>query len=99
LRKAFDANAGDGGDHAAHLARLQSRTIDARSDISEADLRRQFDMMMSESAAIQRTGNAPPSDATLVAHACFLSGRSGIAWCAFDSLLVATYLRLYPRWC
>ncbi|KOO35552.1 hypothetical protein Ctob_016170, partial [Chrysochromulina tobinii] len=67
LRKAFDANAGDGGDHAAHLARLQSRTIDARSDISEADLRRQFDMMMSESAAIQRTGNAPPSDATMIA--------------------------------
>jgi hypothetical protein len=46
---------------------LQSRTIDARSDISEADLRRQFDMMMSESAAIQRTGNAPPSDATMIA--------------------------------
>jgi len=67
LRKAFDANAGDGGDHAAHLARLQSRTIDARSDISEADLRRQFDMMMSERAAIQRTGNAPPSDATMIA--------------------------------
>ncbi|MBM4098126.1 MAG: DDE-type integrase/transposase/recombinase, partial [Planctomycetes bacterium] len=67
LRKAFDANVGDGGDHAAHLARLQSRTIDARSDISEADLRRQFDMMMSESAAIQRTGNAPPSDATMIA--------------------------------
>jgi hypothetical protein len=67
LRKAFDANVGDGGDHAAHLARLQSRTIDARSDISEADLRRQFDMMMSERAAIQRTGNAPPSDATMIA--------------------------------
>lgn len=33
---------------------------------------------------------------SLVAHACFLSGRSGIAWCAFDSLLVTTYLRLYP---
>ena len=51
LRTAFDANSGDGGDHAAHLSRLQSRTIDARSDISESDLRRQFDMMMSESAA------------------------------------------------
>jgi hypothetical protein len=36
------------------------------------------------------------SRGSLVAHACFLSGRSGIAWCAFDSLLVATYLRLYP---
>jgi hypothetical protein len=57
----FDANAGDGGDHAAHLAKLQSRTIDARSDISEADLRRQFEMMMSERAAIMRTGNTPPS--------------------------------------
>jgi hypothetical protein len=29
----------------------------------------------------------------LVAQACFLSGRSGIARRAFDSLLVATYLR------
>ena len=67
LRTAFDANSGDGGDHAAHLARLQSRTIDARSDISESDLRRQFDMMMSESAAITRTGNTPPSDATMIA--------------------------------
>ena len=67
LRTAFDANSGDGGDHAAHLARLQSRTIDARSDISESDLRRQFDMMMSESAAITRTGNSPPSDATMIA--------------------------------
>jgi hypothetical protein len=67
LRKAFDANSGDGGDHAAHLAKLQSRSIDARSDISEADLRRQFDMMMSESAAIQRTGNSPPSEATMIA--------------------------------
>ena len=28
LRTAFDANRGDGGDHAAHLARLQSRTIE-----------------------------------------------------------------------
>jgi hypothetical protein len=63
----FDANSGDGGDHAAHLAKLQSRSIDARSDISEADLRRQFDMMMSEAAAIQRTGNSPPSDATMIA--------------------------------
>ena len=56
---------GDGGDHAAHLAKLQSRTIDARSDISEADLHRQFDMMMSEAVTITRTGNSPPSDATM----------------------------------
>ena len=67
LRNAFDANAGDGGDHAAHLAKLQARTIDARSDVSEADLRKHFDMMVSEAAAISRTGNTPPSDATLIA--------------------------------
>ena len=39
LRTAFDANSGDGGDHAAHLSRLQSRTIDARSDISVTSAR------------------------------------------------------------
>ena len=66
LREAFDADSGDGGDHAAHLAKLQSRTIDARSDSSEADLHRQFDMMMSKSAAIQRTGNSPLSEATMI---------------------------------
>jgi len=30
LRGAFDANTGDAADHAAHLARLQSRVIDDR---------------------------------------------------------------------
>ena len=67
LRNAFDANAGDGGDHAAHLAKLQARTIDGRSDVSEADLRKHFDMMVSEAAAIRRTGNEPPSEATMIA--------------------------------
>jgi hypothetical protein len=67
LRNAFDANDGDGGDHAAHLAKLQSRTIDARCDVSEDDLRKHFDMMMTQVAAIQRTGNASVSEATLIA--------------------------------
>jgi hypothetical protein len=34
LRNSFDANNGDGGDHAAHLAKLQSRTIDGRCDVN-----------------------------------------------------------------
>ena len=67
LRQAFDANADDGGDHAAHLAKLQSKTIDARADVSEVDLRKYFDMLMSEKAAIQRTGNQPPAEKTMIA--------------------------------
>jgi transposase InsO family protein len=67
LRGAFDANHDDGGDHATHLSRLQTRLIDARADISESDLRRQYDMMMSESAAIRRTGHAAPDEPTMIA--------------------------------
>ena len=67
LSVSFDANSGDAADHAAHLAKLQSRIIDARADINEDDLRRQFDMMMTERAAIERTGNNPPEDATMIA--------------------------------
>ncbi len=33
-------------------------------------------MMMSESAAIQRTGNAPPSDATMIAFAIYDTGAA-----------------------
>ena len=67
LRNSFDANSGDGGDHAAHLAKLQARTINERCDVSEDDLRKHFDMMMTQVAAIQRTGNASPAEATLIA--------------------------------
>ena len=67
LRNSFDANNGDGGDHAAHLAKLQARTINERCDVSEDDLRKHFDMMMTQVAAIQRTGNASPAEATLIA--------------------------------
>jgi hypothetical protein len=67
LRTAFDTNHGDGGDHASSLAKIQQRTIDSRSDISEDDLRRHFDMMMTQVAAIARTGNAPPDQKTLIA--------------------------------
>ena len=66
-RIAAKASRGDGGDHAAHLAKLQSRTIDGRCDVSEDDLRKHFDMMMTQVAAIQRTGNASVSEATLIA--------------------------------
>ena len=67
LRTQFDAHAGDGGDHAAHLALLQRAVIDTRADVSEDDLRRQFDMMTTEAAAITRTGHAPPDESTMIA--------------------------------
>ena len=65
LRNQFDAV--DANDHAAHMARLQGRYIDGKSDISENDLRRQYDTMMTAAAGIQRTGNAVPNQAALIA--------------------------------
>lgn len=65
LRASFDAR--DANDHAAEMARLQSRYIDPRNEISEDDLRMQYDAMMVAKAGITRTGNAPPPDSALIA--------------------------------
>ena len=65
LRDSFDAV--DAADHAAHMARLQAHYIKARSDISEGDLRLQYDSMMVARAGIIRTGNAAPVDSALMA--------------------------------
>ena len=65
LRAAFDAN--NTADHAAQLARLQGSYIESRNDLSVDDLRLQYDSMMTATAAIRRTGAAPPADATLKA--------------------------------
>ena len=67
LRTAYDARGGDSGDHAAQLAKLQMRYIDARNTLNADDVRKQFDAMMTAVAAIERTGNPRPNDATLIA--------------------------------
>ena len=65
LRDQFDAQ--DANDHAANMARLQHKYIDAKADLSENDLRRQYDAMMTACAGITRTGNLPPDQLTLIA--------------------------------
>ena len=65
LRNQFDAH--DANDHAANMARLQQKYIDPKADLSEQDLRRQYDAMMTACAGIARTGNAPPDEITLIA--------------------------------
>ena len=67
LRTSFDAGEGDGSDHASHLADLHKSVIEPRSDISENDCRKQYDHMMTATAAIERTGNPKPAEATLIA--------------------------------
>ena len=65
LRNQFDAV--DANDHASHMARLQARYIDGKNEISENDLRLQYDNMMTACAGIIRTRNAPPNEAALIA--------------------------------
>ena len=65
LRASYDAN--DANDHAAHMARLQAHYIDPRNEISEDDLRLQYDSMMTAKAGIIRTGNTSPPDSALIA--------------------------------
>ena len=65
LRNQFDSH--DANDHAANMARLQARYIDPKADLSENDLRRQYDAMMTAAAGIRRTGNAPPNELALIA--------------------------------
>ena len=43
LRNSFDANHGDGGDHAAILANMQRKVLDGRAEMSVEDLRKVFD--------------------------------------------------------
>ena len=75
LRRQFDAN--DDNDHASFMAKIQASYVDVRSDISEMDLRHQFDSMMVARAGIIRTKNAPPPDSALKAM--------------FDNALPASY--------
>ena len=65
LRNNFDAV--DSNDHATMMAKLQARYIDPRADLSEADLRLQYDSMMTARAGILRTGNDAPPDSALMA--------------------------------
>ena len=59
----FALVAGDGNDRAAAIQRLQKTQIDSKSDISEQDVRGQYDSMMLAVADLQAAGAATPDDA------------------------------------
>ena len=63
LRSEFDAISE--GDYATQLAALQRSVIDPRADLSDADLRSQYDHIMTACAAMERTNHARP-DASLL---------------------------------
>ena len=62
----FALVAGDGNDRAAAIQRLQKPQIDSKSDISEQDVRGQYDSMMLAVADLQAAGAATPDDAMLI---------------------------------
>ena len=64
LRDRFGA--ADVSDRASAINRLQSSHIDSRADLSEDDLRLQYDQMMVAHADIQRAGGAAVDDGLLI---------------------------------
>ena len=64
LRRDYDAN--DVNDRATALQRLQASYISARNDVSEDDLRHQFDNMQVACNDIVRAGGHRPDDALLI---------------------------------
>ena len=64
LELQYDSN--DANDRAAAVARLHQRYIDSRADLSEDDLRLQFDSMMVAEADVVRAGGASYDDALLI---------------------------------
>ena len=60
----YDSN--DANDRAAAVGRLHARYIDSRADISEDDLRLQFDSMMVAEADIMRAGGAKHDESLLI---------------------------------
>ena len=67
LKNNFDSVSGSGNDRAAAFTRLQTKYIDSKNDISEQDLRTQYDNMMIAIADIVTAGGARPDELMLIA--------------------------------
>ena len=66
LKGHFDAQAGSGNDRAAGLQRMQASYIDKKNDLSENDVRHQYDnMMIAVNDVVTAGGRSPMS--------CYLS--------------------------
>ena len=57
----------DANDHVVQIARISAHYIDPKAEMSEDNLRLQYDSMMVAKAAIIRIGKAPPDDDSLKA--------------------------------
>ena len=66
LNTNFASVAGDGNDRAAAIQRLQKPQIDSKSDISEQDVRGQYDSMMLAVADLKAAGATSPDEAMLI---------------------------------
>ena len=64
LQLQYDSN--DANDRAAAVARLHARYIESRADLSEDDLRLQFDSMMVAEADVVRAGGAAYDDSLMI---------------------------------
>ena len=66
MQSNFSAVAGNGNDRAAAITRLQRSHIDSRADLSEQDIRAQYDSMMIAVADLQAAGAAAPDEPMLI---------------------------------
>lgn len=67
LKGHFDAQAGSGNDRASSMQRLQASYIDRKNDLSENDVRHQYDNMMIAVNDIVTAGGARPDELLLIA--------------------------------
>ena len=67
LKGHFDAQAGSGNDRASSMQRLQASYIDQKNDLSENDVRHQYDNMMIAVNDIVTAGGAKPDELLLIA--------------------------------
>ena len=65
MRRHYDSS--DANDHVVQIARISAHYIDPKAEMSEDNLRLQYDSMMVAKAAIIRIGKAPPDDDSLKA--------------------------------
>jgi hypothetical protein len=67
LKTHFDAQAGSGNDRASGLQRMQASYIDKKNDLSENDVRHQYDNMMIAVNDVVSAGGQKPDELLLIA--------------------------------
>ena len=67
LKSHFDAQTGNGNDRAQGMQRLQASYIDKKNDLSENDVRHQYDNMMLAANDVVTAGGVMPDELLLIA--------------------------------